>query len=172
MNPESQERVEFRSKIPQGFSIAVPFSVVILQHLCHFIGYRKSLSNLVNLAKGFEPIRTGGSFFLNELTILIIFFCFAAIKQTTCIQCFEIKDFGLFCKNTSSQVPCPSQNQCYTAKGNIKFFIRPDEFITTTIEGRGCANCKGKKVSTPSSRLGHTKNNGIEGELQDTGQDM
>ena len=85
-------------------------------------------------------------FFSQWITTLIIFFCFAAIEQTTCIQCFEVKDFGVFCKNTSSQVPCPSQNQCYTAKGHINVFIRPDHFITTTVEGRGCANCKGKKL--------------------------
>lgn len=86
-------------------------------------------------------------FFSLWMTMLIIFFCFAAIEQTTCIQCFEVKDFGVFCKNTFSKVPCPSQNQCYTAKGHAKIFLRPDQFITTTVEGRGCANCKGKKVS-------------------------
>ena len=145
-NPESQERVEFRSKILQGFSIAVPFSVVILYHLCYFIGYHKSLPNLVYLAKGFQPIRNG-VFFSLWMTMLIFLFCFAAIEQTTCIHCFEVKDFGVFCKNTFSKVPCPSQNQCYTAKGHTKIFLRTDQFITTTVEGRGCANCKGKKVS-------------------------
>ena len=161
-HPESQERVEFRSRIPQGFSIAVPFSVVILQHLCYFIGYRKSLPNLVYLAKGFQPIRNGG-FFSQWITTLIIFFCFEAIEQTTCIQCFEVKDFGVFCKNTSSQVPCPSQNRCYTAKGHINVFIRPDHFITTTVEGRGCANCKGKKLSATLIRPRPHQENEAEG---------
>ena len=107
---------------------------------------RKSLPNLVYLAKGFQPIRNEGFFFSMDDHDKY-FFCFAAIEQTTCIQCFEVKDFGLFCKNTFSKVPCPSQNQCYTAKGHAKIFLRPDQFITTTVEGRGCANCKGKKVS-------------------------
>ena len=114
--------------------------------LCYFIGYHKSLPNLVYLAKGFQPIRNG-VFFSLWMTMLIFLFCIAAIEQTTCIQCFEVKDFGVFCKNTFSKVPCPSQNQCYTAKGHTKIFLRTDQFITTTVEGRGCANCKGKKVS-------------------------
>ena len=105
-------------------------------------------------------------FFSLWMTMLIICFCFAAIEQTTCIQCFEVKDFGVFCKNTFSKVPCPSQNQCYTAKGHTKIFLRPDQFITTTVEGRGCANCKGKKVSAtlirsqphPEKTMGYREN--------------
>ena len=49
------------------------------------------------------------------------------------------------CKNSSRLIPCSSQ--CYTAKGNIKYFYSPDEVITTVLEGRGCVNCTGKKMA-------------------------
>ena len=80
-NPESQERVEFRSKIPQSFWIPVPFSVVILQHLCYFIGCRKSLPNLVYLAKGFQSIGNEGFLFSMDDNVNFFFVLQLSSKQ-------------------------------------------------------------------------------------------
>ena len=81
-----------------------------------------------------------------NLILLVLFF--TDVNQTTCIECSEGKALNLSCKDSIRQVPCSSQ--CFTAKGNITYFYKPDEVITTAIEERGCANCTGKyiKVST------------------------
>ena len=77
-----------------------------------------------------------------NLILLVLFF--TDVNQTTCIECSEGKALNLSCKDSIRQVPCSSQ--CFTVKGNITYFYKPDEVITTAIEGRGCANCTGKYI--------------------------
>lgn len=68
----------------------------------------------------------------------------ADVNQTTCIECSEVEALNLSCKDSILQVPCSSQ--CFTAKGNITYFYKRDQVITTAIEERGCANCTDKEA--------------------------
>ena len=77
--------------------------------------------------------------------IVFLFLFLAAVNETTCIECFEVEALNIFCKNSIRHIPCSSQ--CYTAKGNVKYFYSPDKVITTVLEGRGCVNCTGKKMA-------------------------
>ena len=62
---------------PQGFSVSMPFSVVILHQWCHFFLW-STLAGHEELARGFELIRNGEIFWMNNKVLV-----FGAHSQST-----------------------------------------------------------------------------------------
>ena len=99
---------------PQGFSVSMPFFVVILHQWCHFFGCPKllwsTLAGHEELARGFELIRNGEIFWMNNKVLV-----FRAHSQSTKHVAAARKVSPNWLQET---ITCHSANSIVWSQGN------------------------------------------------------
>ena len=94
---------------PQGFSVSMPFSVVILHQWCHFFLW-STLAGHEELVRGFELIRNGEIFWMNNKVLV-----FGARSQSTKHVAAARKVSPNWSQET---ITCHSSNSIIWSQGN------------------------------------------------------